>query len=173
MTALRKRLDRLPHRLCVAYGTACVERVIPIFEAFVVDSAPRKAIGKVWQWACGQETTRRTRRSWLQAVQQTTPDADQLGLIYAPAMWVGVGVTHLLAAIDDDPAENIERAINNAHDAVAAFTDQDDLSTRLEAKWQKRALQLVESLADQPVKRAMFGTMNMQNPVWADRIPEQ
>jgi hypothetical protein len=180
------RLEALPHPLRVAVGAACVERILPIFEAMTDDDprclALRRAVDLAWSYAeCGRvgaDELGAVRDSvldtGLDAAKRATRDEEgdgedwfergRLGTVEFVHSAVSSAVEVLLMALDEGDsmrADRIADAAKYAREAVFLFEKYDDKTTNwalAEDQWQEDLLGRAGQTREPAAVRAWRGT---------------
>jgi hypothetical protein len=175
------RLEALSNRLRVAVGAACVERVLPIFEAITEREAGcealRRAVAVAWRYAEGagvhQEELDAVSASMREHAQgedheeeadEEGYDRDRTGTIEFTVCEVLLAVKNLIMAVDErDPVPGIRAgdAARAARQAVFLLEKYDDKTNDwalLEDEWQEAILVLAERSRDPVAVRASSGT---------------
>lgn len=166
------RLEVLPNPLRVAIGAACVERVLPIFEAMSDDppEAHRAAIDLAWRYAAGEAVDHAEIRATLARIPTHAledDDGQPKGSLARVVARVDFAVLNLLRAIDGAekiPGLLVGAAIENARDAVYRFEKYEDVANHwalAEDEWQGRLLARAESCSDAKALRTAG-----EPPVW-------
>lgn len=78
---IQQRLERLSHRLRVAFAAGCASRVLRIFELDYSSEnrSLHDAVEVAWKFASGERIVEQTFSDTLEAVEDATPDVDEEG----------------------------------------------------------------------------------------------
>jgi Protein of unknown function (DUF416) len=168
MSDYTERLERLSHRLRVAFAAGCASRVLRIYELDYSEEnrSPHAAVDVAWKFACGERVPQRAFSDALEAAADATPDVDKEGDEYTGPMRASVSAIYALDAIKAPTAREARNAARAALEAVASFEDYKGEGEAAEEQWQERALELAESWGAQPITRDMFAVLGADPPVW-------
>jgi hypothetical protein len=168
MSDYTERLERLSHRLRVAFAAGCANRVLRIYELDYnkENRSPHAAVDVAWKFACGGQIPEQTFSDILDAVIDATPNIEEEGDEYTAPMSASVSTICALKAIKDITARAASNATMHALEAVASFEDYKGVGEAAEEQWQERALELAESWGAQPITRDMFAVLGADPPVW-------
>jgi hypothetical protein len=172
LTDLEDDLEKLPHRMRVAFAVACASRVLRIYELDYSDSdrGPHQAIDTAWAYACGAEISPEKLSAVRQSVTAATPNIEAEGDEFTAPMLACVSAIYALDSMEDETTKSSLRASSTAREAVDCFTEFDGKGTSEELKWQMDAAHYALTWVGRPVTREMFGALNLQQPGWLARI---
>src|SRR5262245_18271155 len=115
-------LERLSHRLRVAFAAGCANRVLRIYELDYSkeNRSPHAAVDVAWKFACGGQITEQTFAYTLEAATDATPNIEEEGDEYSGPMRASVSAICALQAIKDSTAKSASDAATYALEAVGS-----------------------------------------------------
>jgi hypothetical protein len=162
------RLGHLPRRLCAAFGVACAQRVLRIYELDYDETnrAPYNAVELTWEYACGKNIDPARLAAAREAASKATPKLEIEGDEHTAPMLACVSAIYALDAVQDPTCASAARAASAAREAAESFTEYDGKGLEAERQWQEFALALVESWGSKPIDRHMFAALDDEPPRW-------
>jgi hypothetical protein len=160
-STISERLERLSHRLRVAFAAGCAGRVLRIYELDYSkeNRSPHAAVDIAWRFACGEQIPEQTFSDTFDAAEDAIPGDE-----YSGPMRASLSAICALDAVEDPTAA--AAAATYALEAIGTFEDHKGEGEAAEEKWQEQALKLVESWGAQPIVRNMFVVLGDDPPAW-------
>jgi hypothetical protein len=162
-------LARLPQRSRVAFAAVCAQRALVIYEYTTHDEiirrGPSVAIETAWTFAEGADLDKKQIEFARTEVEKAYPEEEDGG---GPELFSVSAAQYALEAIEDPTPESALLAAGRVLDCIGPIDEEDGVEE--EHAWQRRALQLIESLGDKPIRRDLFKDLIDKKPEWQKRF---